>query len=65
MIKSCFKIGEMLLEMLYSSVFMCEHADGSLCDVKASAVYATYCCIQQWLQNVKYLQPALVKLLLQ
>lgn len=55
----------MLLEMLYSSVFMCEHADGSLRDVKASAVYATYyCCIQQWLQNVKYLQPALVKLLL-
>lgn len=55
----------MLSEMLYCSVFMCEHADGSLCDVKASAVYATYyCCIQQWLQNVKYLQPALVKLLL-
>ena len=48
MIRSCFKIGEMFLEMLISFGFMCKHADGTPCEVKASAPCATYyCCMQQ------------------
>lgn len=33
MLKSCFKTGEMLLETFYSSVFTCEHANRTPCDV--------------------------------
>lgn len=33
MLKSCFKTGEMLLDTFYSSVFTCERANRTPCDV--------------------------------